>query len=301
MSAALPEIRPSQMPKLRGELLRSNRVIHESLQATWAQGNQSPEIAGLAFSARALDQHQDFVELYLVSSRMSPAAVDAARDVPEQIIAARRPCSTGLMAFSGGLPPTPHPADSTVLTRPEVITWTQDGADASVILWCRTSQLPANAVGPNPPVWSRAGSCQVPLHERYDWSDYTPGTVNLLSLLLSTWMLMDIPTVVEASESTVAGPRGKGGKRELPRVVKTVDLRRLTRKPLPEDTEDTEAEAEDAAKRSYTHQWVVRGHWRNQPVGPAHQDRRTTWVPSYLKGPAGAPFLPSETVFVWRR
>lgn len=296
MSAALPEIRPSQMPKLRAELLRSNRAIQESLLATAAAGNRSEMIAGLAFSARALAQREDFVELYLVSAQMTPVAVDAARDVPEQIIAARRPCSTGLLAFSGGLPPTPHPADPTVTARPEVITWTQDAEEAFVILWCRTSQLPAHAVGANPPTWARVGSCQVPLHEPYDWADYTPGTVNLLSLLLSTWMLMDIPTVVEARQSTVAGPRGKGGKRGLPRVVKTVDLRRLARKPLPEDTE-----AGENTKRSYAHQWVVRGHWRNQPVGPAHQDRRTTWVPSYLKGPADAPFLPSETVFVWRR
>lgn len=294
MSSPLPEIRPGQMPKLRGELLRSNRVIHDSLQETAAQGNRSEMIAGLAFSAQALAHREDFLELYLVSSRMTPAAVDAARDVPEQIIAARRPCSTGLMAFSGGLPPTPHPADPTVTTRPEVITWTQDAEDAFVILWCRTNQLPAHAMGPNSPIWARVGSCQVPLHEPYSWDEYTPGTVNLLSLLLTTWMLMETPTVTQARDTTEAGPRGKGGKRGLPREVKTVDLRRLARKPHPEETED-------APTRTYSHQWVVRGHWRNQAVGPAHRDRRTTWVPSYLKGPEHAPYLPSETVFVWRR
>lgn len=47
-----------------------------------------------------------------------------------------------------------------------------------------------------------------------------------------------------------------------------------------------------------THQWVVRRHWRQRSVGKGRSERRTTWVPSCLKGPEGAPFLPSETVFV---
>lgn len=46
---------------------------------------------------------------------------------------------------------------------------------------------------------------------------------------------------------------------------------------------------------------VVRGHWRQQAHGPRRSLRRTTWVPPHTKGPAGAPFLPTETVFVWRR
>jgi hypothetical protein len=33
---------------------------------------------------------------------------------------------------------------------------------------------------------------------------------------------------------------------------------------------------------------VVRGHWRNQAVGPAHADRRMTWIAPYWKGPEGA-------------
>lgn len=31
-------------------------------------------------------------------------------------------------------------------------------------------------------------------------------------------------------------------------------------------------------------QWLVRGHWRNQPYGPARAYRRPVWVAAYLKG-----------------
>lgn len=45
-------------------------------------------------------------------------------------------------------------------------------------------------------------------------------------------------------------------------------------------------------------QWMVRGHWRNQPYGPLHKSRRPKWITPYVKGPEGRPFKPpSERVF----
>lgn len=35
--------------------------------------------------------------------------------------------------------------------------------------------------------------------------------------------------------------------------------------------------------------WVVDGHWRHQPCGPAKVERRLTWIDAYLKGPDGLP------------
>jgi hypothetical protein len=37
--------------------------------------------------------------------------------------------------------------------------------------------------------------------------------------------------------------------------------------------------------REYTHRWYVRGHWRQQPHGPAHALRRPTWIPGHTKRP----------------
>jgi len=37
--------------------------------------------------------------------------------------------------------------------------------------------------------------------------------------------------------------------------------------------------------------FVVRGHWRNQPHGPAHQLRRRQWIQPHWKGPEAGPQL----------
>ena len=34
---------------------------------------------------------------------------------------------------------------------------------------------------------------------------------------------------------------------------------------------------------------VVRGHWRRQPVGPGHADRKLMWIKPHWRGPADAP------------
>lgn len=78
------------------------------------------------------------------------------------------------------------------------------------------------------------------------------------------------------------------------RPVKVVNLRTLARRP------SAPSEPREGG-REYAHRWVVRGHWRQQAHGPGRSLRRTTWVPPHVKGPEGAPFLPAETVFVWRR
>ena len=34
--------------------------------------------------------------------------------------------------------------------------------------------------------------------------------------------------------------------------------------------------------RVYTHRWIVRCHWRNQPHGKERSERRITWIRSYV-------------------
>lgn len=36
------------------------------------------------------------------------------------------------------------------------------------------------------------------------------------------------------------------------------------------------------------HRFIVRGHWRNQAVGPGRAERRKTWIAPHWKGPEGA-------------
>lgn len=74
-----------------------------------------------------------------------------------------------------------------------------------------------------------------------------------------------------------------------PPVVRVVRLRRI----------ETRQRAEDSpAPVDWSCQWVVRGHWRQQPCGPKKSERRTTWVMPYTKGPEDKPLRPPRaTVF----
>lgn len=51
----------------------------------------------------------------------------------------------------------------------------------------------------------------------------------------------------------------------------------------------------------FTHRWIVRGHWRNQPFGPGRKQRRLQWIAPYIKGPEGTDVVVPEEVQVWKR
>jgi hypothetical protein len=52
--------------------------------------------------------------------------------------------------------------------------------------------------------------------------------------------------------------------------------------------------------REYHHQWIVRGHWRQQWY-PSRQVHRPVWIAPHVKGPEGAPLLGGEKVHAWVR
>lgn len=52
--------------------------------------------------------------------------------------------------------------------------------------------------------------------------------------------------------------------------------------------------------REYHHQWIVRGHWRQQ-WHPKRQVHRPVWIAPHVKGPEGAPLIGGEKVNVLKR
>lgn len=48
------------------------------------------------------------------------------------------------------------------------------------------------------------------------------------------------------------------------------------------------------SQREYHYQWVVSGHWRNQPYGPGRLGRKLTYILPYTKGPEDAPLKPKQ-------
>lgn len=53
----------------------------------------------------------------------------------------------------------------------------------------------------------------------------------------------------------------------------------------------------ESVSREYHHQWIVRGHWRNQWY-PSREGHKPKWIAPYIKGPEGAPVLGGDRVYV---
>lgn len=73
--------------------------------------------------------------------------------------------------------------------------------------------------------------------------------------------------------------------------VKVVQLRRAERTPS----------TGEGANREWSRRWVVDGHWRNQPCGPKHGDRRLAYIHPYVKGPDDKPLVAKTKVYVVER
>ena len=74
--------------------------------------------------------------------------------------------------------------------------------------------------------------------------------------------------------------------------VTVVQLRRRDTHPAPTGT----------AGRTYSCRWVVSGHWRNQPYGPAGSKQyRPIWIEGYIKGPADQPLRETQKIFSVKR
>lgn len=115
-----------------------------------------------------------------------------------------------------------------------------------------------------------------------------------LRTLMTTWLLCGqrIATVENAPIERAVRRAYTRAQRPEP-VVRNITLRR----PLRERTEPADA---DKPGRVYTHQWVVRGFWRNQWY-PSQDRHKPLWIEDYIKGPEGAPLIGADRVNVLRR
>lgn len=114
----------------------------------------------------------------------------------------------------------------------------------------------------------------------------------LLPALRATWLLMQqsLATTRDAELPRAFRRRLQRAGHE-PRPVRLIELRR------PKRTVDS---SESAGTRDYHHQWIVRGHWRQQWY-PAREVHRPVWIAPHIKGPEDAPLLGGEKVNVWKR
>jgi hypothetical protein len=112
----------------------------------------------------------------------------------------------------------------------------------------------------------------------------------LIGILKTVWLLMGqtLTTVSDARYDRASRRRLLRQQEDLTRV-RVVALRKMVG--------DGSAAASD---REYQHQWIVRGHWRQQWY-PGRSVHRPMWIAPHIKGPDGAPLLGGEKVYALKR
>jgi len=105
-------------------------------------------------------------------------------------------------------------------------------------------------------------------------------------LLMALWSIVAQPII---SESTVRPiePEARKARKKLTSAgnVRVLSLRQR----IAPSGEPTGSSPTYGGSRHYTHQWIVRGFWRNQRYGPKRSQVRRIWIDAYVKGPVDAP------------
>jgi hypothetical protein len=117
-----------------------------------------------------------------------------------------------------------------------------------------------------------------------------PGVGRWIRVLKATWLLMAQPLAITAGvEYDRAAKRRYARVNEEPPPVRVITLRR------PANSAES-----GPSDREYHHQWIVRGHWRQQWY-PSREVHRPVWIAPHIKGPDGAPLIGGEKVYAWTR
>ncbi|GHB14582.1 hypothetical protein GCM10018777_56680 [Streptomyces albogriseolus] len=290
-------LRPSQLPKVRRQTLRHLREPSSSIR--------SGVSADTAESMGALASVLEVGELFWVQQDMAALAMHAG----EQLAAARwatadRPAPCGLLYWQDGIG---HMEAQGVQVPVEACAWGPYQGELLVWLLMSRDRLVAEAAAARPeleivvekvppliPIFAAMIPVTAEPLPMVELGSEVPQPV--LAALASAWLLMQQPLLVDRVRERADKPTVRAYARDgLPSPeVTVVDLRRQY---TPQDQDPDQ----EGPGRHYKHRWIVSGHWRDQAYGPGRSLRRKTWVPSYVKGPEGAPLLSTEKVNVWRR
>ena len=238
-------------------------------------------------------------EMFWVSADMAAVALDAAADIPGSTMLTDLPTPNGFMVLEKPLPPLDSWIHSAGRKRTEVqlevdsLAWTTADGETKIESFCRSERVQTSIYGTNyfEPVRYFSNYS----HAYQDFSDPELGenATRLVSFLAAAAILMSTPGVATKTRSE---PRTKANRKAAKKYHSTnVTVITLN------SPKSVSTEARDSAGRSYTHRWLVRGHWRQQPHGIESKQRRTQWIPSYVKGPEGLPLKETERVWAWTR
>ena len=205
---------------------------------------------------------------------------------------------TGLLVWDGGLPV-------------RVVNRSQKVSTIDAVSWMpmpEASQHPSMG-GMRVQMWTRAGATKAPL-DRLVTTFGAPDDPlvavgdKLMHPELAVWRVL-CATMLLSHEPKVSGTRAANfaldspardpRTRDVPDVT-VIDLRTVR------DWTVTPDDGTPGEGRTYSHRWIVRGHMKTYHVGPrGNQRAEKRWITPYVAGPEGAPLIPKEHVWVWRR
>lgn len=139
--------------------------------------------------------------------------------------------------------------------------------------------------------WLQLGSVLWPWGTRSD-DDASDSTMEDFHRLSCIWALASEKRISTQTPTPVQPrDRRRAARSGWPiRNVVAVDLRRPA----------ASAGSTGHSHVEYSHRWIVRGYWRQQPVGPGGTERRPTYVAPHAKGPGDKPLIVKSHVSVVR-
>lgn len=301
--------RPVDMPGVRDDVARkfTRRRLARALRAVAERYGRMdmnlpmPMAAYRDWATRGIDDYVDMVErhvlaaeMFVVSDTMTDVAIHSAKTLP---------------AFQVHPEDLPAPGGFVVFAKP-VYAWDGKGVKVHVVAmsWGPATAQPLSQRAPEPGVWvvfwgsasllgksvARVGhfiyhdEVFIPWGRPQDVSYHDHAG---MSTMLATWLLMG-QRIAETRDEPLPRNltrRHQQAGRAAPKV-RVVQLRRPTAR----------SAAPGEGSRTYSHQWLVRGFWRNQWY-PSEGRHKPKLIEPYVKGPEGAPLIVSPRVNVLRR
>lgn len=276
----------------RSEDLPSN--VYAEAHGLSGQERRETMMAVLSRDAACLES-EDCV-LWWVSRSMTRLAYEAREIMPEWSPHAARPARHGVILWDGGAGVgwdwscDPVRAAMMFGRDPDIVgaVW---WSDESGVL--RVFPVVVGGSGPR--------GFGVDLTAGTIWAgDGTPiGPIpGLWPMLGATWLLAQSPTVgvCYGVRYNRRDPERPFAKPALPGLITQVTLRESLRKGEIQDPDRV-----TQSRPGPSHQFIVRGHWRQQACGPKRAWRKPVFIAPYVKGPEGTELVTKPTVHVWRR
>jgi hypothetical protein len=303
------QLTPRAMPRIRNELAREFKNYGARFPPVERSQQEKEYFFELGSQIEATE------EMWWVSEDMTKLVWDVAMSgtEPEDLSEKEIPAPAGIMWLNGGGGPVLAakllPEDEFLRTG---MTQTELMSINAIIWYTPTKRIPGLEVGKprfmgltaSPGIvrdtsqWNalvspmdvesnEAEYHRIPTYVTYFGLKFLPRKAALIAMRLARE-----ESLAEKTLETVSS--GSGKKKKQNRRIDSITCSSLRRHRYASEAE-REAEA-----REFSHRWIVRGHMRNQPIGPRNaeggQKHMRVWIAPYVKGPEGKPLVLKDRV-----